>query len=408
MANNHIRLDLERIRQQFPALTRPDGKNPAVFSDAPGGTQIPRNVIQSMSSYLEMGIANLDGCFPTSKETNALMSETRQAVQRFLNAPDNSIVFGANMTSMTFAFSRAISRIWQPGDEIIVSTLDHDANITPWKMVAEERGCVVHQLDITQEQNLSVEELGRYLSSKTRLVAFTLASNSTGSVTPARELIEATHRVGAQVYVDAVHYAAHCLIDVKELNTDFLVCSAYKFCGPHLGLLYGKPELLNSIKPCKVRPAHDYAPNSWETGTQNFEAIAGLRACIDYHAWLSGSGSSRDGLKASACLIEDHERRLSRLFLDGCNSIRHLTVYGSPTVEHRTSTFALTKAGQSPEELSQRLSERGVYTWAGHFYAVDLVKRLQLEKSGGFLRVGFVHYNTEDEVSRVLNELEDL
>lgn len=410
MSVNHSQLGLDLIRQQFPALSRLAGnqQKTAIFADAPGGTQMPQCVINGMSNYLQHGTANLDGFFPTSQETNELMQQARTAAQLFLNAPDNSVVFGANMTSLTFNISRAISRTWQENDEIVVSALDHDANISPWVIAAKERGCTIRQLDIDESCNLSIKALKNCINDNTRFVAFTLASNATGSITPAKALIKEAHEVGALVYVDAVHYAAHHLIDVQALAVDFLVCSAYKFCGPHLGLLYGKPELLNTIQPYKVRPAHNTAPNCWETGTQNFEAVAGLVACISYYAELSGVELSRQSLISSTEWIEFHENHLSQIFLDGCRTMPKIQLYGSKITESRTSTFALTIRGLSASEASKRLATQGIYTWAGHFYAVDLLQRLNLQDTGGFLRIGFVHYNTEEEVHRVLNALATL
>ncbi len=409
MSNNNSQFNLSRIRHQFPALRRSDGVvQAAVFSDAPGGTQMPMDVIEAMSGYLHKGTANLGGVFSTSLETAELVKQARSITGQFLNAPQNCIVFGANMTSLTFSFSRAISRTWQAGEEIIVSMLDHDANITPWVLAAEERGCTVHKMTVTDEVNLSVSELQRLLSEKTCLVAFTLASNVTGSITPARELIQAAHDAGVKVFVDAVHYAAHHLIDVSELDTDFLVCSPYKFCGPHLGVLYGKSELLESIEPYKVRASINHPPGSWENGTQNFEAIAGLIACIRYHGWLTDSKPDRAGLENSAHWISQHEEHISEQFLKGCRDIDGVTLYGSPETLNRTPTFALTKAGRSSAQLAELLAERGVYAWSGHCYALDLIRHLRLESFDGVLRIGFVHYHTEDEVFRVLNALEDI
>lgn len=369
---------------------------------------MPQGVIHAMSDYLYKGTSNLGGTFATSLETDALLEQGRKAAQLFLNAPHNSIVFGANMTSLTFAFSRAMGKRWQPGDEIIVSALDHDANITPWRIAADEAGAYTRQLPVSDNGNLSLEDLRQALTDKTRLVAFTLASNATGSITPARELTKAAHKVGALVYVDAVHYAAHHLIDVQELNPDFLVCSAYKFCGPHLGILYGRPELLESITPYKVRPAPDYTPNCWETGTQNFEAIAGFIACVEYHCKLSGNALGRQALINSTANIVSHEQLLSQIFMEGCQAIPDLTIYGPQIIHKRTPTFAVTHNHKTADELSGTLAQQDIYTWAGHFYARDLVRHYQLQDIGGFLRIGFVHYNTVAEVNRVLSALKNL
>ncbi len=408
MEKLHTSTDLQRIRQQFQALWQLDVGQPPIYSDAPGGTQVPISVISAMSDYQQAGTANLGGFFATSKETMLLIEQTREAAGQLLNAPAVSIAFGANMTSLTFALSRAIARTWQKGDEIIVSSLDHGANITPWVMAAEERGCTVRTMDFTASHSLCVTELERLLSQKTRLVAFTLASNVTGSITPAAELIKAAHSVNALVHVDAVHYTAHRLPDVQALDTDFLTCSAYKFCGPYLGVMYGRPELLGSLKPFKVRAANSQPPWCWETGTQNFTAIAGLLACIKYHGWLTGSDYDRKGLQTSAKWIEEHERQLSQRFLDGLKHITGLTLYGSNTTIGRTPTFALAHHRQSSSRLAQLLAQYGIYTWSGHFYALDLLDRLNLQERDGLLRIGFVHYHTQEEIDRVLNVLDDI
>lgn len=408
MEKQHTSTDLQRIRQQFPALERLEGNQWVIYADAPGGTQVPISVISAMSDYQQAGTANLGGYFATSKETMALIGQTRDAAGQLLNAPADSIAFGANMTSLTFALSRAIARTWQKGDEIIVSSLDHDANITPWVLAAEERGCTVRTMEFTASQNLCVTELERLLSRRTRLVAFTLASNVTGSITPAAELIKAAHSVNALVHVDAVHYTAHRLPDVQALDADFLACSAYKFCGPYLGLMYGRPELLGSLKPYKVRAANDQPPWRWETGTQNFTAITGLLACIKYHGWLTGSDHDRNGLQASASWIEEHERQLSQRFLDGLKHMAGFTLYGSDTTVGRTPTFALAHHRQSSARLAQRLARHGIYTWSGHFYALDLLDRLNLQERDGLLRIGFVHYHSLEEIDRVLNVLDDI
>ena len=408
MTKQHTPTDLQRIREQFPALGRLEGNEKAIYSDSPGGTQVPISVIDAMSDYQQAGSANLGGFFATSEETMALVEQARKAAGQLLNAPADGIVFGSNMTSLTLALSRAIANTWQTGDEIIVSSLDHDANITPWVLAAKERGCTVRTMDFTASQNLSVTELERLLSGRTRLVAFTLASNVTGSITPATELIKAAHSVNALVHVDAVHYTAHRLPDVQALDTDFLACSAYKFCGPYLGVLYGRPELLGSLKPYKVRASQDQPPWCWETGTQNFTAIAGLLACIKYHGWLTGSGQDRKGLQASANWIEGHEQQLSQRFLDGLKGMDGFTLYGPDTTVGRTPTFALAHHQHSSARLAQRLAHHGIYTLSGHFYALDLLDRLNLQERDGLLRIGFVHYHTLAEIDRVLNVLGDI
>lgn len=361
-----------------------------------------------MSDYLGNGTANLDGAFSTSVETEELVQRARKSAALFMNATDNSIVFGANMTTLTFNVSRALGRTWLPEDEILLTALDHDANFTPWQTAAEEAGCKTVVIPVDDRGEISVKSFRQRLTEKTRLVAFTLASNATGSLTPAAGMIKLAHQAGAMVYVDAVHYAAHRLIDIQALDCDFLVCSPYKFFGPHMGILYGRPDLLESIEPYKVRPAPNHAPGRWETGTQNFEGIAALHACIHYHADLAQQGLNRRGLEGASTMIVAHENQLARQFLEGVADIPGLRLYGQPAPENRTSTFALSHTTLSSHRLAEKLAEKGIFTWSGDFYARELVRSLKLEERGGLLRIGFVHYNTADEVDRVLNTLENI
>ena len=361
-----------------------------------------------MSEHLGNGTANLHGAFPTSEETSELVLRARKSAALFMNTVHNSIVFGANMTSLTFSLSRALGRTWLPDDEILLTALDHDANFTPWQIAAEEAGCKTVIVPVDEKGDLSVESFQQRLTEKTRLVAFTLASNATGSITPAVEMTRLAHDAGALVYVDAVHFAPHRLIDIQALDCDFLVCSPYKFFGPHMGMLYGRPDLLESIEPYKVRPAPNHAPDRWESGTANFEGIAGLQACIQYHADLAEQGLNRKGLEDASAMIEAHEGRLTQQFLDGISDIPGLQLYGQPTNKNRTSTFALAHTTLSSHLLAEKLAKRGIFVWSGGFYANELIQSLGLQERGGLLRVGFVHYNTEEEVVRVLGALEDI
>ena len=412
MARNDNRLDLQFIRQQFPALARlaPDGK-PFIHTDAPAGTQVPRCVIDAMVQHLEQGTANasLSCAFQTGIETTHIVESARKSAGFFLNCSADNIIFGSNMTSLTFSFSRAIGKSWLPGSEILVTDLDHDANIASWMRAAEENGCVIKQVPVDDSGQISMADFDRLLSDHTVLVAFSLASNATGTITPAREMIDKAHQAGALVFVDAVHYAAHRLIDVEELDCDFLVCSPYKFFGPHVGILYGKQEHLEMLQPYKVRPATEQCPARWETGTQSFEALAGVEACIRYIASLSEMESfNREAISEAMKKIKDHETMLTTQFLGGMLDISGFRIYGEFDADLRTSTFGMTMDKLLPNEIAEKLSKLGVFSWAGNLYAMELIKSLKLEDDGGLLRLGFVHYHSDEDVARVLNALDSL
>lgn len=370
-----------------------------------------------MSAYLATSNANFGGHFLTSRETNAMVTEVRATAARLFNAASaEEIIFGQNMTSLTFAMSRAIARTWQPGDEIIVTALDHDANVAPWLLAAEDRGARVQVLPCDpRDVSLSLESLSRLLSPRTRLVALGYASNAVGTIVDLAPLIAAARTVGAQTYVDAVHFAPHGIIDVRALDCDFLACSAYKFCGPHLGLLYGRKALLESLTAYKVRTSSTLPPGKWETGTQNTEAIAGLGACLAYLGDLGNASTteppSRSALVHGMQRIIDHEQQLSRRFLAGLAAIPGATLYGiaDPARSHqRTPTFGFTLAQCPPRQAAERLAEQGIFVWDGHFYAKGVVDQLGLTDQGGLIRIGFAHYNTEDEVAQVLEVIANL
>lgn len=404
-------LDPLRLRGSFPSLARLHDGQPVIYADAPGGTQVPRVVTAAMTAYLETSNANFGGMFATSRETGELVTQVRTAVMHLLGAAaPEEIVFGQNMTSLTFAMSRALARTWQPGDEIVVTALDHDANVAPWLMAAEDRGAVVRTLPFDpHELTLSLDALTALLGPRTRLVALGHASNAVGTIPDLKPLIAAARRVGALTYVDAVHYAPHGVIDVRALDCDFLTCSAYKFCGPHLGILYGRKALLESLTAYKVRPSSPLPPGKWETGTQNTEAIAGLRACLAYLGGL-GAEASPDPLSRAAFVggmqrIIAHEALISRRFLAGLAAIPGARLFGVSDSAHiaaRTPTFGFTLAGCTPRQASQRLAERGIFVWDGHFYAKGVVDQLGIAEQGGLIRIGFAHYHTLDEVERVL------
>lgn len=407
-------LDLPRLRAQFPALAREFEGRAVIYADGPGGTQVPRSVTAAMTAYLATSNANFGGVFTTSRETNALVSDVRMGVAQFLNAAGpEEIIFGQNMTSLTFAMSRALARTWQAGDEIIVTTLDHDANVQPWRMAAEDRGVIVRTLAFTRSDlTLSVADLSRLLTPRTRLVALTAASNAVGTMVGLQPLIAAAHGVGALTYVDAVHYAPHGIIDVQALGCDFLACSAYKFSGPHLGIQYGRRALLESLTAYKVRPSSTLPPGKWETGTQNTEAIAGLQACLTHIAELGGEQphalSTRVNLTAGMQRIMAHEQSLSARFLAGLATIPGITVYGHTAldlVHLRTPTFGIAIASRTPRQASEFLAARGIFVWDGHFYAQGVIEQLGLADRGGLLRIGFAHYTTCDEIDSVIAAL---
>ncbi len=406
------RLDPEAWRLRFPALRRQLGGQPVVYADGPGGTQVPRSVIEAMSAFLSTGGANLGGKFPSSSETEAVVGEARMAMADLFGAADpDSIVFGQNMTSLTFAVSRAIGRSWKAGDRIAVTNLDHDANITPWVVAAAERGVEVDRVDFHPEDgSLDRAAMEDALERRPRLVAVTHASNALGTVVDVGWVAERAHRVGALVWVDAVHLAPHRSIDVTATDCDFLVASAYKFFGPHTGIMYGKRELLESLTPDKVRPAPDRGAGKWETGTQSFESLAGVTAAVDYLAEIghsvAGEGGRRRRLQAGMGAIAAHEAALSARFLAGVAARPQLRVFGiTDPAGDRTPTFALAVGDRPAEQVAAELGRRGIFVWSGHYYAVAVMERLGRLESGGLVRIGFVHTTTPAEVDRVLAEL---
>jgi cysteine desulfurase family protein (TIGR01976 family) len=416
-------LDLAWIRGQFPALAQQVNGHPAVFFDGPGGTQVPQRVIDAISSYLIGANANSHGAFATSQRTDEAIAAAHAGMADLLGCDPDEVVFGPNMTTLTFAISRAIGRELGPGDEIVVTRLDHDANVAPWRAL-EERGVTVRAVDIDVEDcTLDMADMARQINANTRLVAIGYASNAVGTINDVAQVVRMAHAVGALAYVDAVHYAPHGPIDVRALDCDFLACSPYKFFAPHMGALYGKREHMNRLKPYKVRPASDAAPDRWETGTKNHEGLAGVAAAIDYLAELGvrsqGSGvggaasptSRRQALLAAMEAIKQYERGLAERMIAGLLAIPGLTFYGITDQERfgaRTPTVAIRIAGHTPRELATYLGERGIFTWDGNYYALSLTERLGVEDSGGMLRIGLAHYNTAEEVDRLLAALGEL
>ena len=402
--------DIAAVRSRFPALSRPgpDGR-PCIFTDAPGGTQVPQSVIDAMSDYLANHNANEGGAFATSHETDVVVAEAHAAAADLLGAGPDEVVFGQNATTHMFAISRAIARDLRPGDEIVTTVLDHDSNIAPWKAVAEDTGATLRTIDIRSDEcNLDFDDVAEAIGPATRVVAFTLASNAVGTVTPAPAITRRAKEAGALVVMDAVHVAQHRSLDVKILDADILVMSPYKVFGPHMGVLYGRAEVLRSLRPYKVRPASDDIPDAFETGTMNHEAMAGFTAAVEYLASLGrefGSpqnDSRRAAVVAGMKAIREHETELSALFLEGLAKIPRARLYGRPVVQARTPTFAVTIEGRHSREVSEVLGEHGIFTWDGHNYALALMERLGLEPGGGAVRIGFCHYNTVEEVGRVL------
>jgi cysteine desulfurase family protein (TIGR01976 family) len=408
--------DVDAIRTEFPGLARQHDGRPAIFLDGPGGTQVPQRVIDAVSGYYRDMNANSGGAFKTSELTDAIAAEAHASVADFLGAasPDE-IKFGPNMTTLTLHISRSIGAILQPGDEIVVTRLDHEANVSPWRAMAADRGVHVETVDVdVDDVTLDLEDLESKLGPRTRLVAVGYASNAVGSVNPVREIVARAHEVGALTFVDAVAFAPHGPIDVRALDTDFLACSAYKWFGPHLGVLYGKAEVLERLPSYKVRPAHD----RFETGTPNYEGIAGTLAATDYlrdvgrdygdvaAAPGAGDGSERRReLVAAMVAIAGYERELVARFIGGLEAVTGVTIHGitdRSRFSARVPTVAISIAGVHPRAAAEALGRRGIYAWDGDFYATGLIERLGKAETGGVLRLGLVHYNTAAEVDRTV------
>ncbi len=420
-ATTQVAFDPERLRGRFPALALEVAGRPAVFLDGPGGTQVPESVIAAMATYLRSSNANAGGAFLTSHRSDAIVREAHVALAELLNAPSpDQIKVGPNMTTLTFSLSRALAATLRVGDELVVTRLDHEANISPWRRVGADLGLTVRtvEIDLT-DCTLDLASLAAALNERTRMVAVGYASNALGTVNPVGEIIRRAHAVGALTFVDAVHYAPHGLLDVQALDADFLVCSVYKFFGPHLAVLYGRGELLESLPAYKVRPAYD----RWETGTPNHEGLSGALAAVEYLADIGrafgeagaparpGVSERRRDLEAAFGAIAAYERDLGARLLAGLAAVPGLRLWGITEpgrLTQRTPTVALRLAGWSPRGLAEALAERGVFAWDGDFYATSLMERLGLAESGGVVRLGLVHYNTVAEVERVVADLAEL
>lgn len=409
------------LRQRFPSLTH----SQAIFFDNPGGTQVPQSVINATAHYYRECNANIGGAFPTSQRTDAILKETRQAMADFLNAPSpECLIFGANMTTLTFHLARSIAETIAPGDEIVITTLDHDANVTPWTDL-EAAGAVIRVAGVLPDGALDMNSLQSLLSERTRLVAVTHASNAVGAVPDAAKIIEMAHAVGAWVFVDAVQFAPHGPIDVQALDCDFLACSAYKFFGPHIGILYGKAEHLTTLRPHKVRPAKDGLPYRWETGTQNHEGFAAVGAALAYlndigemfgaewrdeYAAQNYTGR-RLSMKTAMRAILEYEKTLSHALISGLQTVPGLKIYG-PTdlnrLEQRIPTLAFTWEALSPRETAEQLAARNICCWSGNYYALLLMEHWNLEASGGAVQIGLAHYNTLAEIEFLVHSLREI
>lgn len=408
-------LDVAWVRSQFPSLEMQINGQAAAFLDGPAGTQIPTQVIAAIQNYLVKSNANTHGSFLTSRRSDEMIANTREAMADFLHCAPCEVVFGPNMTTLTFALSRAIGRELRQGDEILLTSLDHDANFAPWKAL-EEKGVVIRVADLREDDcTLDLEDLKGKLSHRTRLVAVGYASNAVGTINPVGEITRLARAVGAMSFIDAVHYAPHGLIDVKELDCDFLVCSPYKFFGPHMGALYGKREHLERLQPYKVRPSSDVVPDRWETGTQAHELIAGIGAAVEFIAGVGRHSdptakTRREALAAAYRITVAYEQGLIAKLIEGLQTIRGVRIYGitDPNrFEERCSTLSLRIGDHSPRMIAEFLAEQGIFTWDGNYYALNLTERLQVEQKGGMLRIGIVHYNTQEEVDRLLNALRE-
>jgi cysteine desulfurase family protein (TIGR01976 family) len=408
-------LDLAWVRQQFPSLKLQVNGHPAAFLDGPAGTQVPKQVMDAIQSYFLNANANTCGAFETSRRNDATLASARAAMADFFNCDKDEVVFGQNMTTITFALSRAIGRDLKPGDEIVVTSLDHDANVAPWRAL-EERGVVIRQACIREADcTLDLDDLKKKITSKTKLVAVGYASNAVGTINPVAEITKLAHAAGALMFIDAVHYAPHGPIDVRALDCDFLACSPYKFFGPHMGTLYGKREHLLRFNPYKVRPAPNSLPDRWETGTQVQELIAGIGAAVDYIAELGrrcdpSAKDRRSALLAAYRATRQHEMTLLSQLIPGLLAIPGLRFFGITDSAHfndRCSTVSIRLANHTPTEAAKFLGDRGIFTWDGNYYALNLTERLGVEQTGGLLRIGLVHYNTAEEVNRLLAALHE-
>jgi cysteine desulfurase family protein (TIGR01976 family) len=417
-------LDLKTIRKQFPSLER---QHQAIFFDNPGGTQIAKPSLDRINRYLLECNANHEGMFETSRRSDEILDQAHAAMADFLNAPSgDEIIFGNNMTTLTLHISRSLARTLDKGDEILVTRMDHDANISPWMLAAEDRGCKLTWVDFdVEEGTLKLDEFEKALESKPKIAAFGYASNALGTINPVRKLTRMAKEAGALVYIDAVQHAPHGPVDVQDIGCDFLVCSSYKFFGPHAAALYGRAELLKELKAYKVRPASDELPSKFETGTQNHEGIAGVLGALEYFEWLGGKFGGQQAevwkeegfsgrrllYKQAMSAIRAYEFELSRALIEAVQSVPGTRIYGvtdMKRLEERVPTVSFTLEGKHPRDVAEKLGNEGIYVWDGHYYALAVIERLGLLDSGGMVRVGGAHYNTLEEVQEFQQALEKI
>jgi cysteine desulfurase family protein (TIGR01976 family) len=414
-------LDVQKVRAQFPALSRQMNGKPLVFFDAPAGTQVPKQCISGVSNYFKKMNANTHGAFITAIESDKVIEQSHTFAADFLNAKSaQEVFFGANMTTLTFAFSRSIGQTLKEGDEIILSSLDHDANFSPWHLMAQERGVKVNVVDVNQADcTLNLDDFERYLNSKTKLVAVGLVSNAVGTINPVKQIIGMAHAAGAMTFIDAVAGAPHVPIDVQELDTDFLACSPYKFWAPHLGIIYGKKHHLEKLPAYKVRPSDNALPNKFETGTKPHELLAGFNGTMKYLDWFAknyGVGQSErkqrspraERFRAAMRASQAYEAELSERMIAGLKSIAGVRIYGitdPARMSQRAPTFAIRYKDEHPRATAERLAAQGICVWDGNYYALNLTERLGVEESGGMVRIGLSHYSSAEEVDRFLNAL---
>lgn len=417
--------DLDSIRAQFPALSIVDGDSPRVYLDNPAGTQVSQKVVDRISDCLIRSNANEFGHFRTSQTVDAIIEGAHAAIADLINAPSREeVVFGPNMTTLTLHVSRSIGRCLKPGDEIIVTRMDHDANVAPWLLLARDLDLEIRWLPFNTETfEFDLGELDAILTDRTRLVCVGGASNMTGTINDVKTICEKAHDAGAWAYVDAVQSLPHVSTDVQELGCDFLVCSAYKFFGPHQGALWGRRELLETLEPYKVRPASEKIPDRFETGTQNHEGMAGTTAAVDYFAWIGESmtgqyhakyghlAGRRKYVHAALDCLFDYEQGIAKHLIRGLQTLPGVRIKGitaAEAMERRVPTVSFTVDGVSPDSIAARLGAQNIFVWSGHFYAVEVAKHLGIYDSGSTVRIGPVHYNSLAEIDQLLNALDDM
>ncbi len=401
--------DVTAVREQFPALERTHNGRRAVYFDGPGGSQVAKSAIDAVSGYMSRGGANLHGPFPTSVETEEILRDTRQAMADFLGAGPDEVAFGANMTTLTFAVSRALARNWDRNSEVVVTELDHRANVDPWLLAAAERGAAVRWVRVNPETlTLEEDDIERAINDRTRLVAVGLASNAVGTVNDVAAIAKRAHGAGALVAVDAVHAAPHIPVDRDAIGADVLTCSAYKFFGPHVGVTAVRRDLLETLDVYKVEPAPDYIPDRLETGTQNHEGIAGAKGAIDFISSLGHGTSLQDRVVSGMRAIEEYEADLAERFRAALHEIPEVKLYAAPDGVLKTPTVAFRVEGHTPREVTERLAQEGFFVADGHFYASTLARKLGIHDKGGWIRAGLAPYNTEEEVEGFIESLKSL